>query len=236
MTPGGKMPDLYTMRIAIAAATSLELDALRPSVLEALHPTVPHQLAYWTTGVGMLHAAYSLTTKIREHRPDLVVQVGIGGAFETSIHPVGSVVAIRREAQADLGVMEADGWRDVFTLGFADPSAPPYLDGWLVNPHDSLLDLCGLPQATGVTVNCVSSDHAWIGDMAVRLHPDVESMEGAALHFVCLTESVPFLQIRGVSNAVGVRDKSAWRIGEAMQGAGKALERLITSIPEIGLL
>jgi futalosine hydrolase len=130
--------------------------------------------------------------------------------------------------------MEADGWRDVFSMGFADPSAPPYRDGWLVNPHDSLLDICGLPHATGVTVNRVSSDPAWIGALATRLHPDLESMEGAALHFVCLSESVPFLQIRGVSNVVGVRDKSAWRIREALEGTRLALEKLFASIPEIG--
>jgi len=228
------MPDLRSMRIAIAAATSLELDALRPAAMEAHNRTGTHQLAFWPTGVGMLHATHALTARIRGQRPDLVVQIGIGGAFDTSRHPVGSVVAILRETQADLGVMEADGWRDVFAMGFADPSAPPYRDGWLVNPHDSLLDICGLPHATGVTVNRVSSDPAWIGALATRLHPDLESMEGAALHFVCLSESVPFLQIRGVSNVVGVRDKSAWRIREALEGARLALEKLFASIPEIG--
>lgn len=228
------MSDLSAMRIAMAAATSLELDALRRLVMQDPHRSSSHQLAFWTTGVGVLHASHALTIQIREHRPDLVVQVGIGGTFDTERHPVGSVVAIRREAQADLGVMEADGWRDVFAMGFADPSAPPYRDGWLVNPHDALLDACGLSQATGVTVNRVSSDPAWIHALTARLHPDIESMEGAAHHFVCLSESVPFLQIRGVSNAVGVRDKSAWRIREALEGAGFVLSRLLASIPENG--
>ena len=227
------MPDLRIMRIAIAAATSLELDALRPAAIDASHRAGSHQLAYWPTGVGVLHATHALTSRIREQRPDLVIQAGIGGTFDTTRHPVGSVVAIRREAQADLGVMEADGWRDVFSMGFADPSALPYLDGWLVNPHDYLLDGSRLPLATGVTVNRVSSDPSWIGSMNARLLPDVESMEGAALHFVCLTESVPFLQIRGVSNAVGVRDKSAWRIGDALEGARRALDRIIASLTEI---
>jgi futalosine hydrolase len=228
------MPDLRSMRIAIAAATSLELDALRPAALEARCRKGQHQPAFWTTGVGMLHTTHTLTRWIREQRPDLVVQAGIGGTFDTTRHPVGSVVAIRRDAQADLGVMETDGWRDVFAMGFADPSAPPYRDGWLVNPHTFLLEGSGLPQATGVTVNRVSSDPAWIESVTARLLPDLESMEGAALHFVCLSESVPFLQIRGVSNAVGVRDKSAWRIREALEGTRLALEQLFASIPEIG--
>ena len=228
------MPDLRAMRIAIAAATPLELDALRPMIMEDTHRSSPHELAFWTTGVGVLHASHALTSQIRAHRPDLVVQVGIGGTFDTARHAVGSVVAILRDAQADLGVMEADGWRDVFSMGFADPSGPPYRDGWLVNPHDGLLDGSGLYQATAVTVNQVSSDPAWIDSLTARLHPDIESMEGAALHFVCLSESVPFLQIRGVSNAVGSRDKSAWRIGEALEGAGLALSRLISSLPENG--
>ena len=37
-------------------------------------------------------------------------------------------------------------------------------------------------------------------------------MEGGPLHYVCLQMGVPFLQLRSVSNTVGVRDKTQWNI------------------------
>ena len=42
-------------------------------------------------------------------------------------------------------------------------------------------------------------------------------MEGAALHYVCLMEKVPFLQIRAISNMTGDRDKSRWKLREALK-------------------
>ncbi len=41
-------------------------------------------------------------------------------------------------------------------------------------------------------------------------NPVTESMEGAALHYVCLMEKIPFLQIRSISNYIGERNKKKW--------------------------
>jgi futalosine hydrolase len=222
------------MRIAIAAATAREMDAIREPTPPGSAGQGPLRLSYWTTGVGLLHATHALTARIRAERPGLVLQVGIGGAFDTVRHPVGSAACLARDGVADLGVREADGWRDVFEMGLTDPDTHPYRGGWLVNPHDRLLTRSGLAAATGVTVNRVSTDRDWIGDLERRLRPDIESMEGAALHYVCLMESVPFLQIRGVSNRVGERDKSAWQIAAALDSAAAALHRLLAILPENG--
>jgi futalosine hydrolase len=227
------MPELYTMRIAIAVATDLELAILQPGVASP-EGLSRHHISCWTTGVGAMHTMYALTTRIREERPELVVQAGIGGAFDIVKHPLGSVVGIRRDCLADLGVREADGWRDVFDMGLASPSGFPYTGGWLVNPHDRLWECIGLKPATGVTVNRVSSDPDGIRELVQHLHPDVESMEGAALHFACLLSGVPFLQIRGISNRVGDRDKSTWHMGEALENTRMTLQRLILAIPENG--
>jgi len=51
-------------------------------------------------------------------------------------------------------------------------------------------------------------------------------MEGAALHYVCLMEKIPFLQIRSISNVIGERDKSRWKLEEA----GKILHNKLISL------
>ncbi|HXB92561.1 MAG TPA: hypothetical protein VNU72_09740, partial [Puia sp.] len=60
--------------------------------------------------------------------------------------------------------------------------------------------------------------------------PTVESMEGAALHFVCLLEKVPFLQLRSVSNDVGTRDKSKWDIKKAVARLNEELIGLLKKL------
>ena len=57
--------------------------------------------------------------------------------------------------------------------------------------------------------------------------PQTETMEGAALHYVCLQQNLPFLQIRSISNEVGERDKSKWKIKEAVEDLNSELIKLL---------
>ena len=51
----------------------------------------------------------------------------------------------------------------------------------------------------------------------------VESMEGAAIVHTAIAYSLPVAEIRGISNAVGDRDRSKWRLHEAARAAGSEL-------------
>ncbi len=48
--------------------------------------------------------------------------------------------------------------------------------------------------------------------MLEKFGAEVESMEGAAFHYVCLQQKINFLQLRSISNRVGERDKSKWKL------------------------
>jgi futalosine hydrolase len=57
--------------------------------------------------------------------------------------------------------------------------------------------------------------------------PAIESMEGAALHYVCLMENIPFLQIRSISNYIGERNKKKWDMMDSIVNLNKALIKTI---------
>jgi len=178
------------------------------------------------SGIGQLQTAFALQKKILLHRPELVIQAGIAGTG--SPEDLGKTFAIRSEQIADLGVREKSGFRDIFEMGLDKPDRPPFQDGKLINPYSRLLDWTGLPVMEAITVNEIKSS-----DLAgfQRNHtPVVESMEGAALHFVCLMEKIPFLQIRSVSNLIGERDKSRWKLKEARENLHKTLVSLIQKL------
>jgi futalosine hydrolase len=177
-------------------------------------------------GIGQLQTAYSLQNSIRHERPDLVIQAGIGGA--TAIDDIEKVYAIGSEQIADLGVMEKTGFTNIFDMGLENRDRFPFRDGKLNNPYRSLLTWTGLPVLDGVTVNgIISSDVGSFQRNALRV---VESMEGAALHYVCLMEKVPFLQIRAISNIIGDRDKRRWKLKEALM---KLHEKLVVMIQKL---
>jgi futalosine hydrolase len=178
------------------------------------------------SGIGQLRTGYALQKKIHERRPGLVVQAGIGGS--ASAEDIGKVYSIRSETMADLGLMEKAGFRNIFDLGLDKPDRFPFQGGKLNNPYRRLLEWTGLPVSDGITVNEIkSADFSGFQRNQVQV---VESMEGAALHYVCLMEKIPFLQIRSVSNVLGDRDKSRWKIKEAMESLHESLVSLIQKL------
>jgi futalosine hydrolase len=225
--------ELCVMRIAVVTATELEAGPIRAYVSERLYLRSRHMFDVWITGVGTLQATAMLSHMLREERPDLLIQAGVGGGFHPLKHPIGSCVAIGSEVQGDLGVMEHHGsWRTLEDMGLLDPDAFPFQEGRLPNPHIGLLSTAGQPVVKGVTVNRVSTEPDIISMMAHRLQADVESMEGAAFHYICLMENIPFLQLRGISNLVGDRDKSRWQMSAALEAVRDALFMTIDRLDE----
>jgi futalosine hydrolase len=177
-------------------------------------------------GIGQLQTAYALTKRIRLGRPDIVIQAGIGGSG--SKEDLGKLFAIRSEQIADLGLMEETGFTDIFGMGLDKKDRFPFKDGKLTNPYRNLLEWTGLSILDGVTVNEIKSS-ALPGYKRNHLSV-VESMEGAAMHYVCLMEKIPFLQIRSVSNLLGDRDKLEWKLKVAIEKLNESLIALIQKL------
>ncbi|WP_300596603.1 futalosine hydrolase [Niabella sp.] len=208
-------------KILLVAATELELNPLSRFLKERKDVDV------LIGGIGSLSTAYRLTRQLAREPYELVLQAGIGGSLVNHYAP-GTVVAVDRECLGDLGVVEAGRRKSVFDLQLANADAAPFTGGWLQNPHSRLLKLTGLDAATGVTINEITTAADTIRHFKEQLGAEVESMEGAALHYVAIMENVPFLQIRAVSNYVGERDKTKWALKASVSNLAEHTERLLT--------
>jgi len=218
------------MHILLAAATTFEIqptiDALDKTGNSEAKPQV------LITGVGGIATTWALMRQIGSRRPDLVIQAGIAGCFTG--HPPGAVFVIVDDRPADMGVWEKGNFHTPFDMGLADADAPPFSGGRLINPYGRLLAYTGAPSATGLTVNEITTDPARIAWYQQNTNAVVESMEGAPMHYVCLREGIPFLQLRSVSNAVGVRDKAKWDIGTAIARLNERLIRIVENLGSAG--
>lgn len=92
----------------------------------------------------------------------------------------------------------------------------PYTGKGLVNKHDHLLQQYNLPLVRSVTISEITTRPERKQQLQQKYQPVVESMEGAAFHYVALMEKIPYIQLRAVSNMVGERDKSKWKMKEAI--------------------
>ncbi|MGZ5286464.1 MAG: futalosine hydrolase [Flavisolibacter sp.] len=212
------------MHLLLCAATEFEISP----IYKELQKQYPGKLEVLVTGVGLTAATYSLTRMVCMQRPDMIIQAGVAGTFDPAMK-LGDVVAVASETIGDLGVEENGGFRSIAKLALADQDQLPWSGGRLINDHE-ILDTSGLPQVHAVTVNEISTDQKRILYYHEELEATVESMEGAALHFVALQEQIPFLQLRALSNYVGERNKAEWLLGAAIINLNKKLEELVHKI------
>ena len=195
--------------IAICYSTDLEGEGLPPQI-------GGQQIALVRTGVGPVNAAFALTRFLMENAVGTVIGCGIGGAYPGSNIEIGDAVCAESETYGDLGADSPEGFLDMRALGFpviAEPS-PIY--------NTMLLDVFPTKRrAAFVTcATCTGSDAA-AEALVRRTGGAVESMEGAAIVHVARLMGVRVGEVRGISNVVGRRDRSTWRVREAA-GAARA--------------
>lgn len=205
------------MKILVTAATEMEIKKFKEQ------HTKPDILI---TGVGVPSCIYALTKHLQQNKYDFIIQAGIAGAFKNTV-ALGETVVVQKDVFADLGVQEKAHFFTLFEKDFMDKHKMPYTDGMLVN---SVLPDIGLPVVNAITVNMVTDDPLLTIIFYNKFKPHIETMEGAAFHYVCLQEGIPFLQIRSISNVVGERNKANWNMKASLENLNENLIRIVKDL------
>jgi futalosine hydrolase len=200
------------MKLLIVAATEAEI---KPTIEYLRNNHFAQDIVeVLITGVGMVATTFALTKKLQQQPYDLVLQAGVGGSFDKGI-PLGSLVFVTSERFGDLGAEDHENYIDIFDMGLI-PEGSPFTGNLLQTPLLPVHDRISLPMVSGLTINTVSGRESTIELRTERFGCQVESMEGAALHYACLMENMPFAQVRAISNYVIPRDKSQWQMKDAI--------------------
>ncbi|MFB7593583.1 futalosine hydrolase [Streptomyces sp. NPDC056160] len=206
-------------------------------------------------GVGPALAAASTATALTAAALggtpyDLVVSAGIAGGFAPAAGgsrapaadvglppaagaghpsqapagaPVGSLVLADEITAADLGAETGEGFLPVTELGFGTVTHRPPAS--LVRAAGAAT---GAATGTVLTVSTVTGTAARADVLRAR-HPRAlaEAMEGFGVAEAAGAHGVPVLELRAVSNPVGPRDRSAWRIGDALAALTEGFGKLV---------
>jgi len=222
--------DICAMHLVLTAATAAEI---QPAIdwLTNNDSSGPFPKAeILITGVGAVATTYFLTHYLGNAKPGIVIQCGIAGSFKQNM--TGDTVVIGQDCFADMGAWDDQRFKDIFDLKLMEENQPPFTNRLLINPNGKLLSLAGLKQVHAITVNEITTDTRRIKWYQQNLSPVVESMEGAALHYVCLQKKIPFLQLRSISNYIGERDKTKWNIAEAIRNLNENLISLLNKLSQ----
>lgn len=218
------------MQVLIIAATYFEIAPLKSYLTKEwtmganeIFSKDGHEITLFTTGVGMIATTFHLTRKLITQPYDLVLQAGVAGSFERSIG-LAELVFVTDEQFGDIGAEDGYNFLDLFDLGLIGDDEKKYDNKRLVNPYNAELNL---RKVSGLSVNTVSGSEYTASLRHKKYNAQIETMEGAALHYVCLAMGLPFLQIRGISNYVERRDKASWKMKEAIEQLNGFLTRWV---------
>ncbi|MBH5319780.1 futalosine hydrolase [Paenibacillus sp. GSMTC-2017] len=215
-------------RILIVTA----VDAERDAVIRGLAKARPSRINVISAGVGPAAVAARTATSIVNGTYELVISVGIGGGFPSRAS-IGSLVLADSIVAADLGAETQDGFLSVDQLGFGS-SHVAVSESW----NDKLLSALALSGLTVVyapiiTVSSATGSSA-TAELRSQLVPGAaaEGMEGYGVAIAAEQLGIPVMELRAISNEVGPRDRSAWRIGEALQALEDASYAIATLFPK----
>jgi len=194
------------MNILIVAATNQEILSQEFSDYDIL-----------ISGVGMINACFGLTKYLQENKPDIIINVGVAGAFKKE-YVLGDVLEVSWDCFSEMGVQNRDRFLNMSDVGLDVDTTFQY------SPQTNLI------QARGITVNTVHGKNEAIEEVVKRLNPDLESMEGAAFMLVCQKFNIRFIQIRSVSNYVEERNKEKWDLDLAIRNLNIQLRTIINNL------
>ncbi|MEQ1917327.1 MAG: futalosine hydrolase, partial [Gallionella sp.] len=202
------------MNILIVSATSFEIAPLLPSLTQqqkiseqlTAYTHATHTIYVLVTGVGMVNTTYWLTHTLAQHSFYLVVNVGIAGSF-TPNYAIGTVVNVVSDCFAEMGAQAGDEFI-MEQLGFMQNNELRVSANFTSNN----VHLNTLPKVKGVTVNTVHGNASAIDKVIQLFAPDIETMEGAAVLYVCAMHELQVIQLRAISNKVEVRNTANWNV------------------------
>ncbi len=220
----------------VISSTEFEISKFRQKLIEEnfindLNSFVYNQfnIDVLISGIGISQTIYKLSKFLSLKNYDLVINAGICGSF-TGEFPIGSCVNVTIDEFADIGMTYADNsFHTLFDEKLMLPNEHPFMEGKLINPFQLPINV-DLQQVKSITVNNCSGNTEQIQARKNRFNADVESMEGAAVAYVCLLEKVNYLQIRAISNIIEPRNKTSWEIEKASCNLSECLYQIVNKI------
>lgn len=221
-----KIPESHipiAKRVLIVTAVDAEKDAVQ----RGLGDTPGFEVI--AGGVGPAATAAATTRHLIQGSYDLVISAGIAGGFPGQAE-IGSIVIADSIIAADLGSETEAGFSSVEELGFGN--ARFSVDIVTARKLAAAIKEAGSDVTLGpVLTVTTTTGTAVTAERLLHRVPDAaaEAMEGFGVATAAAAASVPVLEIRTISNQVGPRDRSAWKIKEALQ----ALETASSLLPEV---
>ncbi len=220
------------MKILVVAATAFECrlnigKSLTIGDPKSVLDPMAHQVDLIVAGVGAVPTTFALSRYLNGY--DLIINIGIAGSYNSKYQP-GDVVLVKEDVFGDYGIDNQGMFQPLSDMNFKGNtlySEKRYFENpWL----EKLSEALNIPLVKGLTLSTASGSQDIIDKIIKFWNADIETMEGAAVFYVCNQLNIPFVCLRAISNMVEPRNKSKWETEVAIDNLDKALRQLIQNL------
>ena len=176
-------------------------------------------------GVGILFSTFNLTKHLATKKYDLALNIGIAGSFNSDLK-IGDIVQVASDCFADFGIEFDSEFQSIFETKFVNKTEFPFADGEIL----SKTKIDNLKEVKSITVNRTSGSLETILERKQMFSPDIETMEGASIMYVCQKEKLECIQIRSISNIIDERRKQTWNVKLAIENLNKSLVEILEKL------
>ena len=193
------------MNILIVSASAYEINPLLK-----LH-TIGDHVECLITGLGMVNTVFEMMTLLERKKFDLVINAGICGAYSKQTN-LGEVLNVTSDRFADIAL-------DHNGVFFPIDKALSTTVNQIIENNSVVINplLSSIEEATSITLNTITGSNERKEQILQWYAPDIETMEGAAVAFVCQQKRINYVQLRGVSNYVEPRNTNNWNMPLAIK-------------------
>ncbi|HDH04353.1 MAG TPA: futalosine hydrolase [Nitrospirae bacterium] len=191
------------------------------------------------SGIGKVNAAHSATCIVERFPVKGIINIGVGGAYPGSGLDIGDIAVASKEIYGDDGVVTSNGWESLKKIGIplVRTGNRKYFNEFPIHKKlpSRLIKTARwdfkIISGNFLTVSATTGTHKRAVELEKRFNAVCENMEGAAIAHVCAIYKIPMLEIRGISNMAGVRDKRKWNLKLASENCRKVALKAITYSP-----
>ena len=210
--------------------------------LEILHGNLGDKKVLVTfSGLGKINAAAAAAALLSSYSVSRLWMWGSAGAYDLAGVEINDVALASEEILGDEGVATISSWQPLDAIGISliESKGESIFNKMevdqlelkhsrkLLRKWESIPSSPRIHVGPFITVSAVSGSTARARMLSNLYGALCENMEGGAVAQICLRYQIPFLEIRGLSNRAGERNKKRWQLSKALNNCQRAVIYLL---------
>jgi len=193
---------LICYNAALQINTTIEwLHANAEKHSDSFFKTPQHEITLLEMGYGGFQVGFHIANHLAHGQYHLALKVSFSNAFKDGI-VVGEVLNVINDKPADTGILEEDGFKDLYDLKLLSTDDEPHQMGGFVNKTNAYLNVF-LPyrKVLSLTTNTASNDAALRTSRVAKYNPHIETNDGINFAYTCLYKRQSFYHLSAVEQS-----------------------------------